>query len=64
MHFLEYVLLGGLITLILIIIDALIVIRIIKLDMKWNTILTILILIFGIIHGLSAFLYANGIIKF
>lgn len=64
MHFIDYIIIGGLITLILIIIDALMIIRIIKLDIKWNKIITFIILIFALIHGISAFLYVLGIIKF
>ena len=64
MHLIDLVMIGGLITLILIIIDVLIIIRIIKIDIMWYKIVTFIILIFAILHGLSAFLYVHGIINF
>ena len=64
MHFIDLIMIGGLITLVLIIINVLIIIKIIKLDIKWYKILTFLTLIFAILHGLSAFLYVHGLISF
>ena len=64
MHIIDYIFISGLITLILIIIDVLIIIKIIKLDIKWVKIISLIILFFAIIHGLSAFLYIHDIINF
>ena len=64
MNFTNYIAIGGLITLILLIIEVMTGLRIIKVKVKWHKLLAFIILGFAIIHGLLAFLYFYGIISF